>query len=261
MLHSIIIGNSSNPTLIILHGLFGESRNWQGCANILSDDFEVHLVDLRNHGDSFHSSEHNYGVMALDLEQYIHDHDLKNFSIIGHSMGGKVAMQYACLDNLNTLNKLIIVDIAPKDYIEDHSYIFNGIDKVLTSAKSRKNAFVLLNNFVKNEITSNFLLKSFSINSEGQTSFKFNIEAIKNNINKITSNINMYRSFSKEVYFLAGEYSSYINSIDYESMSSAFPSMRIINIPKAGHWVHYENKDYFLNIVQKCLLSPQLLDE
>ena len=95
MLESNIIGSGNGPVLIILHGLFGESKNWISVAKLLSSNFEIHLIDQRNHGESFHHIEHNYLILATDLNNYIEEKKLINYSIIGHSMGGKVAMKFS----------------------------------------------------------------------------------------------------------------------------------------------------------------------
>ena len=135
ILSSTVIGGG--PVVVILHGLFGEGKNWLSIAKEISNHFEVHLIDQRNHGNSFHSMEHNYEVMALDLDKYIKSKNITNFFLLGHSMGGKTAMEFALLYPKN-VDKLIIVDIAPKLYKENHVNIFEGLKQVLSRANSRK---------------------------------------------------------------------------------------------------------------------------
>ena len=132
ILKSIIMGQGNGPIIIILHGLFGESKNWVSIANLLESTYEVHLIDQRNHGNSFHDIEHNYFVLAQDLNHYINSLKLINYSIIGHSMGGKVAMQFALLYP-DQIHKLIIIDISPKKYKNQYFSIFKGLEHVLCS--------------------------------------------------------------------------------------------------------------------------------
>ena len=157
MILSSTVLRSGNP-LIILHGLFGESKNWNSIAKEMSSDFEVHLIDQRNHGNSFHHEEHNYIVLANDLYNYINEHSLKKYSIIGHSMGGKAAMQFSLMYP-DEIQNLIIVDIAPKEYKNEHYAIFKGLQQVLLESDSRKEAQNILMHYVKDMTVVNFLLK------------------------------------------------------------------------------------------------------
>ena len=145
ILSSTVLG-SGNP-LIILHGLFGESKNWNSIAKEMYSDFEVHLIDQRNHGNSFHHDQHNYIALANDLYNYINEYSLKKYSIIGHSMGGKVAMQFSLMYP-DEIQNLIIVDIAPKEYKNEHYTIFEGLQKVLLESASRKEAQNILIHYV-----------------------------------------------------------------------------------------------------------------
>ncbi len=250
ILSSIIMGEG--PALIILHGLFGESKNWLSIGRLLSSKFEVHLIDQRNHGKSFHDDVHNYICLAEDLNNYITQKNIKIFSLIGHSMGGKSAMQFALLYP-DKLHKLIIIDISPNHYNDDHSAIFIGLSEVLLKSNSRKEAIQILKKYINDVVVINFLLKSYYLSDDNIPKFKFNIDALEKNIGKILSCVSRKKKFSKMVYFLKGEKSNYISEDDFEYISSLFPVYEIIEIKGAGHWIHFDQKDIFLNTINKIL--------
>ena len=158
ILHSKVMG-SGHP-LIILHGLFGSLENWNSIARELSTKFQVHIIDQRNHGKSFHSNDHTYHAMSQDLKKYINAYGIYKPSLIGHSMGGKTAMQFA-LDNSNMLNNLIIADISPKKYEPNHKDLINLLFQISSKPITNRN-------YVKNILkageldnnTINFLLKN-----------------------------------------------------------------------------------------------------
>ena len=180
ILKSSIIGRG--PVIIILHGLFGESKNWRGVASKLLNYFEVHLVDQRNHGNSFHHKQQDYKVMALDLKNYIEKKKINTFSIIGHSMGGKVAMQFAFLYPKG-LDKLIIIDISPREYQDNHTDVFLGLKQVLLESKSRQSAQKILMSHINDKVKSNFLLKCKNL-------------YLSQKLNKLFLNRNLFRTLA-----------------------------------------------------------------
>jgi len=250
ILSSTVLG-SGNP-LIILHGLFGESKNWNSIAKEMSSDFEVHLIDQRNHGNSFHHEEHNYIVLANDLYNYINEHSLKKYSIIGHSMGGKSAMQFSLMYP-DEIQNLIIVDIAPKEYKNEHYAIFKGLQQVLLESDSRKEAQNILMHYVKDMTVVNFLLKGFSISDSCKPQFKFNIHALEKNINNLLGTLKKHNNFNGMTYFLSGSESNYIQTSDAKDISILFPRNKIITINNAGHWIHFEAKEFFLHTIKTIL--------
>ena len=250
ILSSTVLG-SGNP-LLILHGLFGESKNWNSIAKEMSSDFEVHLIDQRNHGDSFHHQEHNYEILANDLYNYINEHSLKKYSIIGHSMGGKVAMQFSLMYP-DEIQNLIIVDIAPKEYANEHYAIFEGLQQVLLESNSRKEAQNILMHYVKDMTVVNFLLKGFSLSDSCKPQFKFNIHALEKNISNLLGTLKKHNNFNGMTYFLSGSESNYIQSSDSKDISKLFPRNKIITINNAGHWIHFEAKESFLHTIKTIL--------
>ena len=200
ILYSQILGNG-HP-LIILHGLFGESRNWYSVAKELSINYQVHLIDQRNHGNSFHHAEHNYIVLAQDLYNYVENKKLINYSIIGHSMGGKVAMQYALLYP-EKLQNLVVVDIAPKVYKNTQKFIFSALRSVLLQSTSRKEAQSILMEYTGDLGVTNFLLKGFYLSNENKIKLIFNFSAREENMDYISEKLSSKNVYMRPTYFLS----------------------------------------------------------
>ena len=252
ILNSTIFG--SGLPVLILHGLFGESKNWMTIAKSLSLLNETHIIDQRNHGNSFHHSDHNYMILALDIFNYLEDKNIDKCSIIGHSMGGKVAMQFA-MQYPEKLNKLIVVDIAPKryPYKEDNLNIFKGLKKVLHTAKSRKHGIQIMMEYVEDIVIINFLLKGLSFANDKKAMFKFNVHVLEKNISILLDQIPSPKVFPGLTYFIYGQKSNYINTDDKKNIYNLFPECQMLEIPNAGHWVHFDAKDYFLDTIKTIL--------
>jgi pimeloyl-ACP methyl ester carboxylesterase len=237
--------------LLILHGLFGSSDNWKTIGNNLSKHFEVFLIDLRNHGRSFHSNEFNYPILANDIKEFILEKKLDNSILMGHSMGGKVAMTYA-LQHAEYIDKLIIVDIAPKYYAPHHQkYIdaFHSID--LNSAQSRKEVEMHFTKLIADSGERQLLLKNLHWDENERLAWRINIDAIRNNIEEMCQGQNGPTSklFSKPTLFIKGENSKYVTTEDEALLKTLFPCSMIKTIPNAGHWVHAEKPQEFLECV------------
>ena len=250
ILSSLVIGRG--PVIIIIHGLFGEGVNWLSIGKELSANFEVHLIDQRNHGKSFHNSEHNYFVLADDLYRYIKAKKINTFSLIGHSMGGKVAIQFT-LTYSNLVDKLMVVDILPKKYQDKHNHIFNGLREVIKQSKYRTEASCILERYVNDIVTTNFLLKGLYFSSDNEPKLKFNLNFLEQNIDNMLSFPEIKSSCNNEIHFISGSRSNYIQKSDIKYMNTLFPSAQFIEIEDAGHWVHFDKKKQFLDIVNKIL--------
>ena len=175
----------SGPPLIILHGVFGSSDNWKTLANHLMITFEVYLVDQRNHGLSPHSDDLNYQVMTDDLKELLHNEQIEKCCLLGHSMGGKTAMNFA-VQYPEKIMKLIIVDIAPKRYPPHHQNILQGVHSLkINEINTRKEADDLLSTTINNSGIRQFILKNLSRNPEGLFYWKINWKAIEDNIQAI----------------------------------------------------------------------------
>ena len=249
MLSSTVMGEG--PVVIILHGLFGEGKNWLSIAKAISNSFEVHLLDQRNHGNSFHSIEQDYQLMASDLNKYVKNKNISNFFLFGHSMGGKVAMEFA-LFSPEKVDKLIIVDIAPKLYKENYENIFNGIKNVLLQAESRKQAQAILTDYTYDIVLTNFLLKSlFFVDTKPK--LKFNHSAIQDNIQNLLMSPKYHTFFGGPTYFIRGEKSNYITKKDIPYINELFHNNNVITIPNAGHWPHFDQKEKFIDCLKQVL--------
>ncbi|WP_339785105.1 alpha/beta fold hydrolase [uncultured Imperialibacter sp.] len=237
--------------LIILHGLFGASDNWLTIGKSLSEHFEVYLVDQRNHGQSFHDPEHNFDVMAEDLANFIKENNITQPIVLGHSMGGKVAMNYA-LSHPGELEKLIVVDISPRGYKVHHDQILKGLKSIdLGSLDSRKEADDQLAKYVPNLGERQFLLKSLSRTGDG-FEWKINVAAIDINIGLIVGEIDGEPN-PVPALFIDGENSNYIRDIDLPIIKKLFPDSQVVTIKNAGHWVHAEQPEAFLETLMAFL--------
>ena len=247
-LHSLTFGQGLKD-LIVLHGFLGMSDNWKSLAKEWSKiGFKVHLIDQRNHGRSFWSDEFNYDVLAKDLFIYMRDLKISSSIILGHSMGGKVAMNFA-LNYESMVSKLLVIDISPKKYINNNQDILDGLSSLdFNLIKSRKEADKHLQSYVSETSVRNFLLKNIYWKTPNRLALRMNINVLKKNqdvYNSITSNNSFYNS----TLFISGEMSNYINNDDEGKIMSLFPRAEIRRIKKAGHWVHVENKkDFLLNV-------------
>ena len=246
--------------LIILHGLFGSLDNWMSIAKELGTSFEVYIVDARNHGQSQHSEVFNYPVMVEDLVEFVTTHIVYENKalpiILGHSMGGKTAMQFA-VDYPHLLSKLIVADIAPKAYPIHHDLIINSLKSLdFNVIKTRKEAEDKLTQYIFDLSTRQFLLKNLYWVAQEQLAFRFNLEAISKNIDEVGAEIECTSPFYQHTMFIRGNQSSYILDSDFEHILSIFPNAQIKTVENSGHWVHAENPLAFLNVVKEFLLKP-----
>ncbi len=248
--------SGSGPAVVILHGLFGSLDNWQTMANRISEQgYEVYSVDLRNHGKSPHDDEMNHAIMAADVAEFLIDQNITSPTLMGHSMGGKTAMQLA-LTQPDLIHKLIVVDIAPKPYRPHHNTYFDALLNLdLSDIDNRRAAQDALTQSIKNQSVLQFLLKNLSRKSDGTYSWKFNLDALNDNYLDLISGIENEAVFDKPTLFIAGKFSDYITASDEEAITRLFPKAKIDYIMDAGHWVHAEQPDYFFESVLRFLPS------
>ncbi len=238
---------------IILHGLFGSLDNWQSIARELASTFEVYLVDLRNHGDSFHHEDFSYDAMSKDLAIFLTTHTIENPIIMGHSMGGKVAMNFA-LKNPGHFDKLIVVDIAPKSYPVHHDRILEGLSALdVKNLTSRNEADQQLAEYVPQRAVRQFLLKNMGREKSGGFSWKINLEGIQENIGLVGDGIADNLRSDKQTLFIVGKKSDYIKEEDISGIRAIFANSKIEWIEGAGHWVHAEQPQQFLAVVNAFL--------
>jgi len=245
--------------LLILHGLFGSADNWNTLAKRFSDKYLVYAIDLRNHGLSAHSDDWNYEIMANDVLELINDEGLTKVNIIGHSMGGKVAMNLA-FRNPQLIENLIVVDIAPRYYPPHHQEVIEAILAVdLKNSASRKDAEITLRGKINNEAVVQFLLKNLYWKDENNTkilAWRMNVDVIAKKIEEVgQENILQETNNLKNIKttFIKGELSNYINQSDEILIDEMFKYVNIIEIKNAGHWVQAEKPEEFYKVICEIL--------
>lgn len=238
--------------MIILHGVFGSSDNWLTQAKLFSPHFRVFTIDQRNHGQSPHDEEFSYPVMVTDLLQFIDEHQLKDPIVIGHSMGGKVAMNFA-VAHPEKLEKLIVVDIAPKPYNLEHYVIIEGLKAIpVQTITSRNEADAALAAYVPEPDVRQFLLKNLQRRPEGGFTWKINLPVIDKNLNKIGFDLEFAGKFEKPTLFIRGGKSKYVKDEDMTRIKEVFPQAELKTLD-AGHWVQAEKPQEFVDTVMKWL--------
>lgn len=252
ILHSTILGEG--PAFIFLHGFFGMSDNWKTLGTKFSEKgYEVHLVDQRNHGRSFHSDQFDYEVMVDDLKQYCEAHKLQNIVLLGHSMGGKTAMLFAT-EYPELVSKLIVADISPRYYPTHHDAILKGLSALnFQTLKSRSAADKELKKYVSEPGVRQFLLKNLYWKEKGVLALRLNLEVLKAQVNEVGEALPTYATFEKETLFLRGDRSEYIAEQDERLIHSHFPNSEVVTISNSGHWLHAENPTDFFAAVNNFL--------
>lgn len=239
--------------VVILHGLFGFSDNWKSQAKVLANYFRVIVVDLRNHGRSEWADLHSYEAMANDVIETMDVLNLSQFNVIGHSMGGKVAMHLAQAYP-DRLLKTIVVDMGVKSYPMHHQDLIEAIKSVpieTITARSQVNTF--LTNKIPEEGVRQFLLKNLYWIERGKLAWRMNIDVLEANMNLILDALPEIEVLSPTL-FIKGAESSYILEADYEAIESIFLDSEIHTINEAGHWVHADSFEEFLESVLAFLL-------
>ena len=251
-LHSNIIG--SGQPFIILHGFLGMGDNWKTLARQFSENgYEIHLVDQRNHGRSFHNDQFNYDLLAEDLKHYCDEHNLKDIVLLGHSMGGKTAMLFSTLYP-ELVSKLIVADISPRFYPIHHDAILEGLSSLnFEVLKKRSEADQALSNYVTEPGTRMFLFKNLYWVEKGQLGLRINLSVLKDQVSEVGEALPMHSTFLKDTLFLRGDKSEYIAEADEKLIKIHFPKANIKTVDNAGHWLHAENPKQFFEFVMSFL--------
>jgi esterase len=239
--------------LMILHGLFGSSDNWQSHALKLAEYYRVILVDLRNHGHSAWNDDSSYEAMADDVFELCQEMQLEDLILVGHSMGGKVAMHFG-LNHADLLEKLIVVDMGIKSYPMHHDHILAGIHAVDPSKiKARREADVQMSAHIESEGVKQFLLKNLYWVEKGKLAWRMNVEVLEREMPEILKALPEGDVMTPTL-FIRGELSNYVLDEDIPSIESQFIDVEFVTIPDAGHWVHAESPTVFLEtLLSFCL--------
>ncbi|OCB74396.1 alpha/beta fold hydrolase [Flavobacterium crassostreae] len=249
MLYSKIEGQGK--PLLILHGFLGMSDNWKTIGvQLATNGYQVHLLDLRNHGRSFHSEEFSYQLMVQDIYAYCQAHALNNIAIIGHSMGGKTAMLFATTYP-ELVCKLLVADIGPKFYPQHHQTILAGLNAVDFGQKpSRSTVEATLEHYITDFGTRQFLMKSLYWQEPKQLAFRFNLAVFNKKIDAIGVALPEDAQYNKLTLFIRGANSDYILDKDIEGIKKHFPEATLETIANAGHWLHAENPKQFYEVAR-----------
>ena len=252
MLYSRIEGQGK--PLLIIHGFLGMSDNWKTFGSLYAaEGFQTHILDLRNHGKSFHSDDFTYDIMAQDVLEYCQENNLEKVSIIGHSMGGKVAMLFAtsCQERVD---KLIVADIGPKYYAPHHQEILAGLNAVDFSQKpDRAQVEETLYPYIPDFGTRQFLMKSLYWKEPGKLAYRFNLPVFNAKIEVIGTALPASAYFENPTLFIRGGNSNYILDSDLPEIKKHFPNFELATIPNVGHWLHAENPKTFFEETAKFL--------
>jgi esterase len=243
------------PPVAILHGLYGSLRNWRSIATELSDQYRVISIDLRNHGDSPHIGPMGYSVMAADVASLLERLSISDASIIGHSMGGKVAMSLA-LSDPHFVKQLIVVDIAPDGYPNEYTLLIDSISQLdLNRIHRRSDASTALMDGIPNEEIRNFILQNLVFAAGSPPVWKINIEGIKHAIGDLIGPIpySHTSSFEGPTVFLRGAVSDRVEAQHHETIGKLFPNSHITSIAGAGHWPQVQARGEFLARVRQIL--------
>lgn len=247
-LHYATYGGDGYP-LIILHGLFGSLENWQTLSRAFSTCYRVYALDARNHGDSPHNPTMTYELMAADLEEFMSAQGIQSANLLGHSMGGKTAMQFA-FHHPERVGKLVVVDIAPHAYPPQHDAIFRALFSVNPRQfNKRKDIDAALASKLPDVALRQFLIKNLDRTPAGTFEWKLDLEAISKNYAALGQGLDGARRFEKPALFIRGERSGYIRDKDITPLKRLFPYARIVTLPGVGHWVHVEARRRFARVV------------
>jgi pimeloyl-ACP methyl ester carboxylesterase len=241
------------PPLLILHGLLGSSRNWHGMAQALAERFQVAAIDLRNHGASPHADSMDYPAMAGDLLELLDDWRWPQARVIGHSMGGKLAM-YLATAQAERVESLLIADIAPAAYApEPHSDVLDAMEAVpLAEIRNRQDADACLAEHIPDRAMRLFLLQNLVATADGYR-WRINLPAIRQHLPALSAPppLQGLPAYRGEALFLAGEQSNYVRPEHHPAIGRHFPKAHIRTLHGAGHWPHVEQPAAFLQAVQE----------
>ncbi|MEH0007868.1 MAG: alpha/beta fold hydrolase [Flavobacteriales bacterium] len=243
LLHADILGPGNSPALLVFHGLFGSGGNWMTLGRRLARDYAVHLIDLRNHGRSFHSSVMTLDAMGEDVARYVAHYQLQEAYLLGHSLGGKLAMYYA-INHPENVSKLVVVDISPRRYTPHHHAIFQALAGVdLCELRTRPQVEARLANYLNDLGVRQFLMKGLYRSKADKPRFKwrFNLPALVENYGALIAELPGDRPFTKPTLFIRGEKSDYITAADTPLIQARFPNSVIETVSGVGHWLHAEN--------------------
>ncbi|MEK9824682.1 MAG: alpha/beta fold hydrolase [Methylotenera sp.] len=239
--------------LILLHGLFGSSNNWGTVARHFSQHYQVICVDLRNHGKSPHSASQSYANMADDLLELCDALSLEHIHLLGHSLGGKVAMQFA-EQHPTRIDKLIVVDMAMRAYADAHTHLIEAMMAIdLNTVQSRHEVDSILSHSIPQSMVRQFLLMNL-VKSDNGLTWRINLTALKDNYPSLLQAVCENIQYEKACLFIRGEHSDYVQDADIEQIKTNFINAQFASLP-TGHWVHAELPQAFIEVTDSFLAA------
>lgn len=239
--------------VIILHGLFGMLDNWKSFARKLGESYKVYIIDQRDHGKSPHTNSFNYQLLADDIKRFIDEHQIDLYALIGHSMGGKAAMQF-CADHPGDLEKLIAVDIGPNENPANHQTIFKALKAVpIEEISSRNEAEDVLSEYIQDQGVRLFLMKNLTRSLKGNYKWKMNLDLLIEYYHEILAEVPFHYPMDTSSLFVRGLKSDYIDQDNIDRIHEIFVNHEILDIEDAGHWVHADQPDLLLDEVKTFL--------
>ncbi|HEX5608278.1 MAG TPA: alpha/beta fold hydrolase [Candidatus Binatia bacterium] len=239
--------------LVILHGFLGSSENWRAMRKLFATTYKVFSVDQRNHGSSPHSSTMNYGVMTEDLRGFLSEQGLSKAFLLGHSMGGKVAMQFAS-QSPQAIEKLVIVDVAPKAYPPAHRLLLQAMQNLeLRGLKTYGEAEAALGATISDARLRKFVVKNLTRDRNGEFQWRIGLDSLAANYDQLLKAPAMLNSFEKPTCFIRGGLSRFIDDQDFAAIRKHFALAEFHTVQDAGHWVHIDAPEEFYRIVDEYL--------
>lgn len=252
-LHSLRFENPSAPALVILHGLLGASRNWSTIGKAMKDRFDVHILDLRNHGQSPHADSMRWSELTSDVKAYLRANGLKDVVLLGHSLGGKIAMKFAC-NYPDLVKKLVIVDIAAKPYPPYYDTEFRAMKRIASGAlTNRREAEEILKPLIPDWGLRQFVMTNL-VRGEFGLQWQINLEVLHSSLQVIRQNsLRGSDEFKRPTLLIVGGKSKFIADGDVDEMRQCFPHLKAVTLSRAGHNVHVDDRKGFIDALQKWL--------
>ncbi len=242
---------------VILHGLFGSGDNFYTLSKYFGEKYKVYAVDQRNHGRSPHSDVLNYKAMADDIANLLTHEGIASAHLLGHSMGGKTAMQFALMYP-DMVDRLIVVDIGPKEYAAQHDHIFEALFALkLEKYVTRGELDAALSENIPDYAVRQLLLKNVSRDDDGKFKWKMDVKSIHRNYPNVNAAISSDRPFPKSALFLRGGKSHYVQEADLPGIRGLFPRAEFATVDGVGHWVHAEAPQKFAEAVMEFLAAGE----
>ncbi len=254
ILHSKIFGeNLSSTPLLVFHGLFGMLDNWGSFGKDMGELLPVHLIDLRNHGRSFHSDSMTHDDLANDIANYMDHYGIQKAHVLGHSLGGKAVMQFA-IKYPEKVDKLIVVDISPKAYPPHHQGVIKALESVdFNTVGSRSDVEAVLTQYITERSTIQFLTKNLYWDEDKKLNWRFNLKTLSEKYNEFVANAIKFGVFEGNTLFISGEKSNYILPQDEFGIKQQFPKAKVVTVKNAAHWVQADNPQEFARVVKQFL--------